>query len=653
MTETIRQLSEKEKVRNKISVWLGASNHIAVMHTVRELIGNSADEINKGNGDTIKVTLHGEKTITIEDNCKGLPFEGVNDNGTENYKLLTQQLFAGTKYDNGIENDNYTVGTNGVFLTVLTFSSEEVEYTIGRPDGKSYHVAFKKGNEVSSFKSIGKTDSTFTRIKYTLDDDIYEENYFGVDELKDIASEQASLIDGKIIFINEMTGEEIEYKYENGISEYLEDKISGFKKTSDTIVFDKDVTETAKQEGKDVSDNMKVSIALSYTQEDEDTTQIEFLNGSNLIHHGTIYEGLTTGLRTVINRYLRENSMYKKNEKQVSRDDILVGLNYVVDFKSYFPIYANQTKFASYVKYYEPTMRAVIEEFFESFAIENKFEMDRIANQILVNKRSREQAEKTRLDVRKKLQSDTSNNISNRIDGFVNCKSKDNEKTELYIVEGKSALGATKQGRDANIQAILALRGKILNCLKADYNRIFKDETIVNLIKLLGCGVEIKSKHNKELSTFDIDKLRWSKVIITTDADVDGNHIRTLILTAIHVLMPELIEQGKVFIAESPLYEIENNDNVQFAYSDEEKDKIVSKLKGRVNIQRSKGLGENTAEMMWDTTMNPETRKLIKICPEDAEAMKNSFDLFLGDNLAGRKEFIEDNLHKYIAEPLD
>jgi len=651
MSENIKQLTEKEKVRKKISVWLGASNHIAVIHTVKELVGNSADEINKGNGDKIKITLHNDKTLTIEDNCQGLPIDGVNSEGVENYKLLFETLFAGTKYDNGINNSDYTVGVNGVFNTVLTFSAQDVTFEVSRPDKNIYSISYHKGENVKPLSIIGKSDNTYTKIKYTLDDDIYEGNYFTFEELCEIASQQASLINGSVEVFDEVNGVKELYSYED-TKEFLEYSTSDLEAIHETIHFSKNTSHNSKQNGENVVDDIQASISIKYTRQDEDCTQIEFLNGSNLIHHGTIFDGLVNGLRSILNKYIRDNGMYKKNEKQITREDVLLGLNYVIDFKSYFPVFANQTKFASYVKYYESVMRDILDNFFASYSIENKSEMDLIAKHVLVSKKVREHSEKTRLDIKKKL-SGTVNNLSNRVDGFVNCKSKDNTKTELYLVEGKSALGSTKMGRDEKIQAIYALRGKILNCLKADYDKIFKNDIIVDMIRLFGCGVEVKSKHAKDLHTFDKNNLRWSKIVITTDADVDGFHIRTLILTLIHRLMPTLIEDGCVYIVESPLYEIEQNDVSVFAYSDKEKDLIVSKMKGSFTVQRSKGLGENTAEMMWETTMNPETRKLIQVVPEDVEKTVKAFNMFLGDNLEERKQFIEDNLHEYLKESLD
>ena len=271
---------------------------------------------------------------------------------------------------------------------------------------------------------------------------------------------------------------------------------------------------------------------------------------------------------------------------------------------------------------------------------------DKIAAQVLANKRSRETAENTRVNIRKKLTG--SLDMNNRVEKFVNCRTKDVSRREIYIVEGNSALGSCKQGRDADFQAIMPIRGKILNCLKADYNKIFNSDIIIDLLKVLGCGVEVKSKHDKGLNSFDLAQLRWSKVILCTDADVDGFQIRTLLLTMLYRLVPTLIYEKKVYIAESPLYEIRHGKDKYFAYTDSEKAKITAKLKGKVKIKRSKGLGENAADMMWETTMNPETRRLILVTPDEAERTQAIFELLLGENLSGRKEHIAEEGHKYL-----
>ena len=283
----------------------------------------------------------------------------------------------------------------------------------------------------------------------------------------------------------------------------------------------------------------------------------------------------------------------------------------------------------------------------EVYFIENPFDAGKIAEQVLINKRSRESAEKARLNIKKKLSGNV--DISNRVQKFVDCRTKDTERRELYIVEGDSALGSVKLSRDAEFQGIMPVRGKILNCLKADFGKIFKSEIITDLLKVLGCGVEVHDKRAKDMADFDLMNLRWNKVVICTDADVDGYQIRTLILTMLYRLTPTLIQRGYVYIAESPLYEINYKEKTWFAYNETEKTNILSELGDRkYTIQRSKGLGENEPDMMWLTTMNPATRRLIKVMPEDVERTAQVFDLLLGDNLSGRKDHIAENGYKYL-----
>ena len=283
----------------------------------------------------------------------------------------------------------------------------------------------------------------------------------------------------------------------------------------------------------------------------------------------------------------------------------------------------------------------------EVYFIENKMDAEKIANQVLINMRARVKAENTRKTLKNTLQSKM--DMTNRVQKFVDCRSKDVNEREIFIVEGDSALGACKQARNADFQAVIPVRGKILNCLKSEYDKIFKNDIITDLIKVLGCGVEVKSKAAKDLAAFDMDNLRWSKVLICTDADVDGFQIRTLILTMIYRLMPKLIEAGKVYIAESPLYEVTCKDQTYFAYNEIEMDEIKAEIgDAKYTVQRSKGLGENEAEMMALTTMNPATRRLIQVTPSEAENTSKIFDLLLGDNLEGRKEYIADYGYLYL-----
>ena len=348
-----------------------------------------------------------------------------------------------------------------------------------------------------------------------------------------------------------------------------------------------------------------------------------------------------------IDSYLKQTSKYNKNESKINYSDVEDCLAVVISSFSSITSYENQTKKAITNKGIQEAMVEFLRRQLEIYFIENPLEADKICAQVLINKRSRENAEKTRLNLKKTLASNM--DITNRVAKFVDCRSKDVSQRELFIVEGDSALGACKQARDPDYQAIIPIRGKILNCLKADYDKIFKNEIITDLIKVLGCGVEVKTKANKKLSNFDLDSLRWSKVIFCTDADVDGFQIRTLLLTMVYRLTPTLIDVGKVFIAESPLYEINTKNNVYFAYTEEEKQKFLSEIGGeKYTIQRSKGLGENEPDMMNFTTMNPKTRRLIKVMPEYAQRTSEMFDILLGDNLQGRKDFIVKNGANYI-----
>ncbi|MGG3989798.1 toprim domain-containing protein [Bacillus smithii] len=645
--DSIRSLTDRESVRMRVAVYAGSSDKEGAFTTVREIVGNSIDEFKAGYGNEIIVEYLKDGSIQVTDYGRGCPVDWNEAEGKYNYELIFLQLNAGGKYSN----DNYTfsIGLNGQGAS-LSILSSKIAFIEVKRDGYKYNLEFEKGELIGELnkEKINGDYQTGTKIRWLPDTDVFLSVDFPIDWFTDYLHKQAIVNKGlKIKFIDHFHDKTYEYYYENGIIDYIQN-LNNQKNFTDIVYLE---TEAIGRDREDKNDyRSKYEIAFCFNNE---VNLLEsYHNSSFLKHGGSPHEAIKAAFVYAIDKLIKQNNGYNKNEKKITFDDIRDSLIIVSNTYSTETSYQNQTKFAITNKFIQEFMREYLKEQLEIYFIENPIDAEKIMNQVLINKRSREKAEKTRLDIKKKLQGHV-NNITNRIEGFINCRSKDNTKTELYLVEGKSALGSTKQGRDAEFQAIYALRGKILNCLKADYDKIFKNDIIVDLIKILGCGVEVKSKYNKNLNTFDLNNLRWSKIIITTDQDVDGWHIRTLLLTLIYRLIPTLIEKEKVFIAESPLYEIVHNDISYFAYSDNEKDQILSKLGNNVIIQRSKGLGENTAEMMWETTMNPKTRKLIKVTKDDVIKTQTYFDMFLGDDLQSRKEYIENNLYKYIEKGLE
>ena len=648
--ESISQLKGADRVRKRPGVIFGSDGLDGCQHAVFEILSNSIDEAREGYGNFITLTRYADKSIEVEDFGRGCPLDWNANEKRFNWELVFCELYAGGKYANNEgENYEYSLGLNGLGSCATQYASEYMDVTVWR-DGNKYELHFKKGKVIGKKGqelTISPADrkKTGTTIKWRPDLEVFTDIDIPEEFFKDVLHRQAVVNAGITFRFRNQNGNKFEvtdYVYENGILDYVKEIAAENPLTTPYFI-------SAERKGRDREDKpeykVKLSAAFCFSNK---VNLTEYYHNSSWLEYGGAPEKATRNAFVyAIDAYIKKIGKYQKNESKISFQDVSDCLILVTNCFSTQTSYENQTKKAITNRFIQEAMTDFFKERLEVYFIENKPEADKIAEQVLVNKRSREAAEKTRLGMKKKLSG--SIDIANRVQKFVDCRSKDPEKREIYIVEGDSALGACKLSRDADFQGIMPVRGKILNCLKADYVRIFKSDVITDLLKVLGCGVEVQAKGKKDLNAFDINNLRWNKIIICTDADVDGFQIRTLILTMIYRLVPTLIREGYVYIAESPLYEIESKGKTYFAYSDKEKTDIVASLNGaKASINRSKGLGENDPDMMWMTTMNPETRRLIKVMPEDAERMAQMFDLLLGDDLAGRKNHIAENGYLYL-----
>jgi len=641
--ESITSLKGADRVRKRPSVIFGSDGIEGAQHSFFEILSNSIDEAREGFGSKIEIIRHKDLSITIKDHGRGIPCDYNEAEGKYNWELVFCELYAGGKYNNNEEeNYSFSLGLNGLGLCATQYSSEYMDVSVVR-DGFEYILHFEKGENLGGMKKTAAASrKTGTTIKWRPDRDVFTDISIPIGYFLDVLKRQAIVNSGlTFTFHDESSGEKHEFCYKNGIMDYITE-ITGEKSLTVPTFFEHE----AKGRDREDKPEYKFKMSLAFCFSNYECTTEYYHNSSFLEYGGSPDKAVRSAFVSSIDSYLKSNSLYKKDEKRITYADIEDSLVLISNSFSTVTSYENQTKKSITNKFIQESMTEFLKKRLEVYFIENKAEADKIAAQVLINRRSRETAEKTRINIKKKLTGTI--DINNRVEKFVNCRSKDVTKREIYIVEGDSALGSCKMGRDAEFQAIIPVRGKILNCLKADYDKIFQNEIITDLLKVLGCGVEVRSRQQKELNSFDINNLRWSKVIICTDADVDGFQIRTLILTMLYRLAPSLIEKKKVYIAESPLYEITAGKETFFAYSDAEKNTVVSKLKGKCKIQRSKGLGENEPEMMWQTTMNPKTRKLVQVLPDDAKKTQEMFDTLLGDNLKGRKEFIEKFGHQYI-----
>ena len=651
--DSITSLKGADRVRKRPGVIFGSDGLEGCEHAVFEILSNSIDEAREGHGNLITVTRFLDKSVQVEDMGRGCPVDWNEKEGRYNWELVFCELYAGGKYDNeNSENYEFSLGLNGLGSCATQYASQYMDVTVWR-GGKEYTLHFEKGENIGGLQVKELTTNkkkTGTRIHWLPDLDVFTDIAVPLDYYRDAMKRQA-VVNAGVTFrlLNETAAGQFdteEFLYPRGIEDYIAE-LAGDDALTEPVFWE------AERRGRDRADKpeykVKLSVALCFSNR---VSIVEHYHNSSFLEHGGSPEKATRlALVGAIDKYLRENNKYLKSEAKITYPDVQDCLILVSNNFSTQTSYENQTKKAITNKFVQDAMAEFLRSRLEIYFIENHDAAEKIAAQVLINKRSRETAEKTRINQKKKLTEKI--DIANRVQKFVDCRTKDVERRELYIVEGDSALGACKQSRDAEFQGLMPVRGKILNCLKADYPRIFKSDVITDLMKVLGCGVEVSGKAVKDLNQFDLNNLRWSKVVICTDGDVDGFQIRTLILTMLYRLCPTLIREGKVYIAETPLFEITYKDKTAektwFAYSEKEKADILRSLEGKkVKIDRSKGLGENDPEMMWLTTMNPETRRLIKVLPDDVEETARVFDLLLGDNLSGRKEYIAENGHKYM-----
>ena len=643
--ESISALKGADRVRKRPSVIFGSDNLEGCEHAVFEILSNAVDEAKEGHGDLIIVTRYADKSIEVEDFGRGCPVDWNPKENRWNWELVFCELYAGGKYGDTYD---YSLGLNGLGSCATQYASEYFDAEIYR-DGKRYNLHFEKGENVGGLQSEdAPRHKTGSRFHWRPDLEVFTDIDIPADYYRDVMKRQAVVNAGVTFRFRNQAGrtfETEEFRYENGILDYV-NELAGENPITTPVFF------STERVGRDRADRDEYKVKLSVAFCCSNTVNVieHYHNSSWLEHGGSPDLAMRSAFRTAVDGYLKKQGKYQKSESAIKWDDIQDCLIFVSNDFSTQTSYANQTKKAINNRFIQEAMTDFLRAQLEVYFIENPVDAEKFTGQVLVNKRSRETAEKTRLNIKKKLSGSV--DIANRVQKFVDCRSRDVSRRELYIVEGDSAMGAVKLSRDAEFQGIMPIRGKILNCLKADYSKIFKSDIITDLVKVMGCGVEL-AEHTKvkakDLAGFDLNNFRWNKIVICTDADVDGFQIRTLVLTMLYRLTPTLIQEGYVYIAESPLYEITWKDKTWFAYSDKEKNDIVAENAGKkLEVQRSKGLGENEPDMMWLTTMNPETRRLIRVMPEDARRTAEVFDLLLGDNLAGRKEHIADNGYKYL-----
>ena len=640
----IKILEGLEAVRKRPGMYIGSTSASGLHHLVWEIVDNSVDEAMAGFCTEIQVTVHADNSITVVDNGRGIPVDEHPVKKIPTLEVVMTILHAGGKFDNSA----YKVsgGLHGVGISVVNALSKRVVVQVRR-DGNTYEMEFSRGKTVKKMEVVGTSDSTGTTVTFWPDDEIFETCIYDFDTLHNRLQETAFLNKNlKIVLTDEReaTPHVEEFCYEGGIIDFVKFLNEG-----------KDVPEAFKEpiyiEGKSdpdapVTKMGEVEVSLQWNSGYGENV-MSFANDIYTPEGGMHLEGFRTALTRVINDYARKQNLLKEKDANLTGDDVREGLSAVISVKLPDPQFEGQTKAKLGSSYMRALTLKIVTDGLADYLEEHPKPAREIVKKAQQACKARNAARKAREATRRKSLLETASLPGKLAD----CSVRDAELTELFIVEGDSAAGAIRTSRDAEFQGVMPVRGKILNCLKEDYSRIFKSDVIMDLMRVLGCGVEIKDKRIKNLGAFDLDNLNWNKVIICTDADVDGYHIRTLVLTMLYRLVPTLIDEGYVYIAESPLYEINCKEKTYFAYTELEKNGILKEIGDqKCSINRSKGLGENDPDMMWLTTMNPETRRLIKVEPEDVTKMETMFNLLLGNDEAGRKRHISEHGKEYLDQ---
>ena len=653
--QSITSLKGADRVRKRPAVIFGSDGLEGCEHSVFEILSNSVDEAREGYGKDIIITAYRDHSVEVEDFGRGIPLCWNEGEQRWNWDLVYCELYAGGKYQNNSDSGayEYSLGLNGLGACATQYSSSYFKV-------KSYNgtevseISFEKGKPVTELqvRTLDKKERRTGTVQRWLPDlEVFTDINIPREYYSDMLKRQA-VVNSGIRFIfrwenNDGSFAEENFFYENGITDYIAELAGD---TAETKIA-KFHLETKGRDREDMKD-YKLVADIAFTVSKQVNVLEYYHNSSFLEHGGSPEKAVKLSFVYAIDKRLKATGKYNKNESKITFADVEDCLILVTNSFSTQTSYANQTKKAITNTFIADAMNEFLRNQLEYFFAENPVDADRLCGQVLVNKRSREQAESTRMNLKKKLAAST--DVSNRVEKFVACRSKDPELREVYIVEGDSAMTSCKLARNAEFQAIIPVRGKTLNCIKASYERIFKSDIICDLLRVIGCGVELQGKHKTDMAAFDIANLRWNKIIICTDADEDGFQIRTLLLTLFYRLLPTLLREGKVYIAETPLFEITpNKGEIEFAYNEFEKNEIVKRLEAagkKYTLQRSKGLGENSADMMAKTTMNPASRRLIRVMPSDAAATAEMFDIMLGDNLPGRKRYIAEHGHEYMKD---